>query len=54
MPSYDYRCEKCHKSFSVVLSLKQHDAKKVACPKCGSRVVKQRISSFFAITSRKA
>ncbi len=54
MPSYDYRCGKCRRSFTVVLSIEQHDAKKVKCPKCGSRQVKQRITPFFAITSRKA
>jgi putative FmdB family regulatory protein len=54
MPSYDYRCEKCRKVFSVTLSVEQHDRRKVACPKCGSRAVKQQIRSFFAKTSRKA
>jgi putative FmdB family regulatory protein len=54
MPTYDYRCEKCHKAFSLVLSLKQHDSKKIACPACGSHVVRQEIRPFYAITSRKA
>ena len=54
MPTYDYHCDACHKSFTVVLSLKQHDARKPACPKCGSRRVRQKVSSFVAITSRKA
>jgi putative FmdB family regulatory protein len=54
MPSYDYRCDKCGKTFTVVLTLEEHDAKKAACPKCKSRVVKQQIRPFFAKTSRKA
>ena len=54
MPTYDYRCEACHKSFSVMLSMKEHDDKKIKCPKCGSQRVKQKVSSFFAITSHKA
>jgi putative FmdB family regulatory protein len=54
MPTYDYRCEKCHKVFSLVLSLKQHNSKRIACPKCASRVVKQVIRPFYAITRRKA
>lgn len=54
MPTYDYRCEKCKKAFSVVLSITKHDTKKVACPKCGSKQVKQQVSSFFAVTSHKA
>ena len=54
MPTYDFHCEDCNKSFSVVLSVKEHDARKVKCPKCGSRRVRQLVSSFYAVTSRKA
>lgn len=54
MPTYDYRCEKCHKAFSVELTVRQHDTRRIACPKCGSHAVKQQISPFFAITSHKA
>lgn len=54
MPTYDYHCEACKKSFSVELSMKDHGAKKITCPKCGSRRVKQKVSSFYAVTSRKA
>ena len=53
MPTYDYRCEACNKSFSVELSMKAHEDKKVKCPKCGSKQVKQKVSRFFAITSHK-
>ena len=54
MPTYDYACEACKKSFSIVLTMADHEKKKPACPKCGSHRVKQKVSSFFAITSRKA
>ncbi len=54
MPTYDYRCDKCHATFSVHLSIKEHEGHKVACPKCGSRAVKQQIRPFYAITSHKA
>jgi len=54
MPTYDYRCVDCHKAFSVQLTFEQHDRKKVRCPKCGSRHVKQQVSEFFAITSKKS
>lgn len=54
MPTYDYRCEKCHKRFSLVLTMKEHERRRITCPKCASRVVKQEIRPFFAITSHKA
>jgi putative FmdB family regulatory protein len=54
MPTYDYRCENCKKSFTVSLTMQQHDARKPACPKCGSRRVKQKITGFFAITKKKS
>jgi putative FmdB family regulatory protein len=53
MPTYDYRCNKCRKKFSLTISLAEHD-KGVKCPKCGSRKVEQQISGFFAKTGRKS
>ncbi len=54
MPSYDYRCSKCRKNFTAILSVKDHDAKKVKCPKCGGKSLDQLISSFMVKTSRKS
>jgi putative FmdB family regulatory protein len=54
MPSYDYRCVKCNKGFSAILSIKDHDAGKVKCPKCGGKKLEQRITSFMVKTSRKS
>jgi putative FmdB family regulatory protein len=55
MPTYDYRCSKCKKKFSMVMSIKDHDAKKTKCPKCGgSKEVQQLITAFTAKTSRKS
>ncbi len=54
MPTYDYRCEKCHKAFSMVLTIKKHDERRILCPRCGSRAVRQQIRTFYAITSHKA
>jgi hypothetical protein len=36
------------------LTISEHEKKRVACPKCDSRQVKQQISQFFAVTSNKA
>lgn len=54
MPTYDFRCSECKKTFSVTCSITEHGKKKIACPKCGSKKVKQGVSSFFAVTSHKS
>ena len=54
MPSYDYRCLKCKKQFSTILSIKEHDSKKAKCPKCAGKNLEQRITSFMVKTSRKS
>ena len=53
MPLYEYICKKCHKKFGEVLTLKEHDAKKVRCPKCKSGDLEHVIEPFFAKTSSK-
>ncbi|MFQ5850773.1 MAG: zinc ribbon domain-containing protein [Candidatus Binatia bacterium] len=54
MPTYEYRCAKCGRRFSLVLSIKEHDSNRAKCPKCGSRKLNQLISSFYAQTSSKS
>jgi putative FmdB family regulatory protein len=54
MPTYDYRCLKCNKEFSVILSMKEHDGKKAKCPKCGGKKLEQLITPFQTKTSRKS
>lgn len=54
MPTYEYRCGKCNKEFSLILSIKDHDAKKAKCPHCGSKRLEQLISTFLTKTSRKS
>lgn len=54
MPSYDYRCPKCEKEFTVSISIGEHDAGKVKCPKCGENKVEQLITAFLVKTSKKS
>lgn len=54
MPTYEYRCEKCRRVFSVRMTIGEHDKKKAKCPKCGGRKVRQQLASFFAVTSKKS
>jgi putative FmdB family regulatory protein len=54
MPTYEFYCEKCKKTFSIVLSLSEYEKKKYSCPKCKSKKMQQQISSFQAVTSKKS
>jgi putative FmdB family regulatory protein len=54
MPTYEYRCDKCGKRFSMVHSISQHGRKRPACPKCKSAKVEQVFSAFFAKTAKKS
>ncbi|MDD5555943.1 MAG: zinc ribbon domain-containing protein [bacterium] len=54
MPTYEYRCGKCRRAFTARLSMSEHDRRKPACPKCGSRKVAQQLASFFPVTSKKS
>lgn len=53
MPLYEYICNKCHKKFSDVLTITEHETKKVHCPKCKSEDVAKVIEPFFAKTASK-
>ncbi|MFH1090046.1 MAG: zinc ribbon domain-containing protein [Pseudomonadota bacterium] len=54
MPTYEFRCEKCSKKFTEILSISEYEKKKIRCPKCKSTRVKQEITSFQTVTSKKS
>jgi putative FmdB family regulatory protein len=54
MPTYEYLCKNCNESFSVILSMKDHEEKKAQCPKCEGKEIEQQITSFMTKTSRKS
>ena len=54
MPTYDYRCENCAKTFSVTLSMSERDKGNIACPGCKEDKVVQLFSTFYAKTSKKS
>ncbi|MBI4164368.1 MAG: zinc ribbon domain-containing protein [Acidobacteria bacterium] len=54
MPRYEFICHNCHKSFALDLSLADYDQGHVTCPKCKSRKVEQKLSTFAAVTSKKS
>jgi putative FmdB family regulatory protein len=54
MPVYDFKCEKCNKSFSMSMSISEYEKKDFKCPECRSSKVKQQITPFQTKTSRKS
>ena len=54
MPSYDYYCKACKKTFNVIITLAEYEKGQLTCPKCKSKKVEQKPSGFFAVTSKKS
>jgi putative FmdB family regulatory protein len=54
MPSYDYYCKECKKTFNVIMTLAEWEKARPACPKCRSKKVEQKPAAFFAVTSKKS
>jgi len=54
MPTYEYTCKECNKSFTQSMTISEHEKSKVACPKCGSKKVEQKPAAFFAVSAKKS
>ena len=54
MPTYEFYCEECKESFTLILSISEYEDAKYSCPKCKPKKVKQQISSFQTVTSKKS
>jgi putative FmdB family regulatory protein len=54
MPQYEFFCKDCKKPFSKSLSIAEYEKGKIVCPKCGGKNVEQRLSTFYAVTSKKS
>lgn len=54
MPVYEFRCQTCNQSFSLVIKISEYGKKEFTCPKCKSDKVKRQISSFQTITTKKS
>jgi putative FmdB family regulatory protein len=53
MPTYEYRCEKCTKNFSVIMHIAEHDKGGITCPECRGTSVVQQLTYLYAKTSKK-
>ena len=54
MPSYEYYCRQCDRTFTVHMSLKDHETEEVRCVYCQGTQVEQVLTSFVAVTSKKS
>ena len=54
MPAYDFRCAKCGKNVTLMISVADYERKSYKCPKCGSKKLDRRISSVQVQTSKKS
>jgi putative FmdB family regulatory protein len=55
MPTYVFFCEKCNKSFELVMKISEYEKEKsFRCPTCKSTRVRQEVSAFQTKTSRKS
>jgi putative FmdB family regulatory protein len=54
VPTYQYRCSKCGKSFERTETITEHEAAKVSCPKCNSKKVTQIPGRVHVVTSKKS
>jgi putative FmdB family regulatory protein len=54
MPRYEFLCEKCAKSFELIMTISERETAKPKCPTCkGTKVVPQ-FSRFVAQTGKKS
>lgn len=54
MPTYEFVCKECKKTFTAVMALAEYEKGRFSCPKCKSRKVEQKMAAFFAVTSKKS
>ncbi len=55
MPTYEYHCNDCQKTFTALLTITEHEkTPSPGCPGCGSKNTVQYISGPTVITSKKS
>jgi putative FmdB family regulatory protein len=54
VPTYQYRCENCGKTFERTETISEHEALKPPCPKCGSKKVSFVPGRVYVVTTKKS
>jgi putative FmdB family regulatory protein len=49
VPTYQYRCSECGRSFERTETISEHEAAQVRCPKCDSKKVTQIPGPVYAV-----
>jgi putative FmdB family regulatory protein len=53
MPTYEFECGKCGRTFEVAMTVSELGRTPPSCPGCGSTAVTQHLSAFVQ-TSKKS
>jgi putative FmdB family regulatory protein len=54
MPTYQYSCQECEKTFEQTETISEHEVAKLQCPKCGSKKVSAVPGRVYVVTSKKS
>lgn len=57
MPTYEFLCRNCGKTFEWLVSLSEYEQKQkegIQCPGCASRDISRQLSSIQVKTSKKS
>jgi putative FmdB family regulatory protein len=54
MPMYEFSCGDCKKEVTLVLTMKEREEGRFACPHCKGKKLEPLLTGFFAKTSRKS
>ena len=54
MPEYEFECQRCKKTFTLILRISERGKTAVRCPACGGEDVETRMQAFVAKTARKS
>ncbi|MBW2452422.1 MAG: zinc ribbon domain-containing protein [Deltaproteobacteria bacterium] len=54
MPVYEYLCEDCGNEFALKMPFSEHEKGGITCIACKSKNVRQKLSAFYAKTTKKS
>ena len=54
MPTYEFVCTECNKTFTSVMSVAEMEKGNAVCPHCKSKKTEQKPAAFFAMSAKKS